>query len=267
MLEEIRRGNVPASHRTLVRLDFSGESRSGQKHDVTLWVMPDYVSIGDDADHVRVPMTPLTAQLVADHLGYLLPTSRMVDLIHQKAAVRLQPYPLPPSERMVLMEEFARHSRLIDRQLGEQGLVGRGAMLVAGHKKDIVLSNRLLSAPHRVAIYGWHDPRAQPIQPLSTIHGDWYADYSHGVRLVSTTMLLDGTPMRVEEALHDVDLAQLLSDEGPIVRTRYPTELGFGKPRGLPGLAPAPAPTPTPTQHLGPEQALAFYQGIPSTAR
>jgi len=65
-----------------------------------------------------------------------------------------------------------------------------------------------------VAIYGWHWPWGSPIQPLSTVHGARYADYSHGVRLVSETVLIDDEPRQISTVLEDPDLAGLLSDEG-----------------------------------------------------
>ena len=46
--------------------------------------------------------------------------------------------------------------------------------------------------PGKIAIYGWHRLNGAPIQPLSTVHGACYADYSHGIRLVSETVLVDG---------------------------------------------------------------------------
>ncbi len=43
-----------------------------------------------------------------------------------------------------------------------------------------------------MAIYGWHKPDGTPIQPLTTVHVDWYVDYSHGVRLAKRTVKVDG---------------------------------------------------------------------------
>ena len=85
-----------------------------------------------------------------------------------------------------------------------------------GIKKDVVLTNRLSEKPHRVAIYGWHYPDGKPIQPLYVGHVDWYVDYSHGIRLMSQRMVVDGQPMRVSEVLMNKDLSVLLSNEGPI---------------------------------------------------
>ena len=78
-----------------------------------------------------------------------------------------------------------------------------------------MLSSRLWSVPGRVAIYGWHRGADEPIQPLSTRHGARYADYSHGVRLVSDTVYVNGMPRKMTEVLEDSVLASRLTDEVP----------------------------------------------------
>ena len=93
--------------------------------------------------------------------------------------------------------------------------------LVAGIKKDVVVSNRLDEKPDRVAIYGWHTPDGKPIQPLTIVHRESYVDYSHGVRLMRRTVTIDGKPRDVRHVLYDADLCGLLSDEGPIRRASY----------------------------------------------
>jgi hypothetical protein len=75
-----------------------------------------------------------------------------------------------------------------------------------------------------VAIYGWHRSDGEPIQPLSLFHPNWYVDYSHGVRLVGSMMLVDGALRPVAEVLKDPSLAPLLSDEGPLSQTRLCTD-------------------------------------------
>ena len=77
--------------------------------------------------------------------------------------------------------------------------------------------------PTRVAIYGWHRLNGQPIQPLSLVHGNKYADYSHGVRFVTNTMDVDGKKVLVQEALRNNDSSILLSDEGAIKTPRLRT--------------------------------------------
>ena len=88
--------------------------------------------------------------------------------------------------------------------------------LVSGNKKDVVVSNRLAAQPGRIAIYGWHRPGGEPIQPLSTVHGSGYADYSHGIRLVSGVVFVDGEATSLARVLRDPELASVLSDEGPL---------------------------------------------------
>ena len=51
-----------------------------------------------------------------------------------------------------------------------------------------------------------------------SVHGAAYADYSHGVRLVSQIVYLNGKPESIFDVLADPGLAPLLSDEGPLPR-------------------------------------------------
>lgn len=93
-------------------------------------------------------------------------------------------------------------------------------MLIAGHKKDVVANKRLVQRPDRVAIYGWHRPDGRPIQPVSLVHEASYADYSHGIRWVSSTMVVDGVERPIADVARDPDLAELVSDEGPLATVR-----------------------------------------------
>ena len=112
---------------------------------------------------------------------------------------------------------FLRHNTLIEDQRARKKL----GELVAGVKKDVVVTNRLAEKPNRVAIYGWHKLDGKPIQPLSIVHSESYVDYSHGIRLMKRTVVVDGKPRDVRHALYSADLRDLLSDEGPIVRPAY----------------------------------------------
>ena len=82
-----------------------------------------------------------------------------------------------------------------------------------------MITNRLKEKPNKVAIYGWHQLDAKPIQPLYLGHADYYVDYSHGIRLVKETMTVDGKPRKVEDVLRDPEMSKLLSDEGSIDAT------------------------------------------------
>lgn len=206
-------GNVPDFLRQLQPVRFGDADRGIE---LVLCVTPDYLALGSDQDYLLTPMRLATALTIAQRYGFVLPTPRMVDAIYRQSQVRLAPQPLPPGDDMRSTAYYDRHNRMVLQQ--RSGVGARQGELTAGDKKDLVLTNRLWRMPQRVAIYGWHRADQQPIQPLSTVHGERYADYSHGVRLISATAYLNGQPRPVVELLQDPQLAPLLSDEGAIPR-------------------------------------------------
>jgi hypothetical protein len=205
-------GDLPDFLRQLKPVTLEGHAPDGRVTRAVIWVTPDYLTIGSDRDFLRIPLSYYTATAVARAFGCVLPTRKMVDAIYRQADLRLPPQPLPAGPRMRSSAYYLRHQRMIEAQRDGQPL----GELVAGQKKDIVLTNRLYRNPNRIAIYGWHKRRGQPIQPLSTVHGAGYADYSHGVRLVSETVWIDGVPRSIYDVLADPELAPALSDEGPL---------------------------------------------------
>lgn len=234
ILGEFERGNVPSFLRTLVPVRVTSTDHNVR---ATYYVTPDYLAIGSDDDYFLTPMTPFTAQKLADRLGCVLPTPKMVDDIYAAAAVKLTPAPIAPSSAMTTVPVFLQHNTTVRdmRRLERQPL---GA-LTAGHKKDVVITNRLFTtAPDKVAIYGWHKPEdRRPIQPLYTRHLASWVDYSHGIRLVRQQMAVDGKSTTVEAVLANPDRASLLSDEGVMSRTRYEFTTFPGEPKPLTGLS------------------------------
>jgi hypothetical protein len=220
---EIERGNVPSFLARLTPVEIAGGA-SGSGVAATLWVTPDYLAIGSDADFVYVPLSYPSATLVADRFASVLPTAKMVDAIYEQSAHQLPPLPLPAGPQMRSNAYLSRHQQGIDAQRAGLPL----GVLIAGHKKDLVLSNRLHRLPGRVAIYGWHRAADRPIQPLSTVHGAGYVDYSHGVRLVSASVVVNGRARSIYEALQDSLVAPVLSREGV---TRDPWGLMHPAPR------------------------------------
>jgi len=215
---EIARGNVPGWLRVLCPVTVTGETH-GREHQVTFWVTPDYLAVGSDSDFLLVPLSPQTAQRVADMVGASLPTPRMVDAIWSAAAVRLEPAPISPSPEMTTVPVFQEHNRTVQAQRAlHREPVGA---LAAGHKKDVVVTPRLPWPSDRVAIYGWHRLNGEPIQPLYTGHTDRWVDYSHGIRLVLREMVMDGRQHDLVDVLRDDALAPLLSEEGVIPEPRY----------------------------------------------
>jgi hypothetical protein len=216
ILREALAGNVPKRSRQLVAIQISGKSLSGKHLTGTIYVTPDYFAIGTEADYIRMPMNPLTAQRIANSMDMSLPTAKIVDIIYRNAKIRLEPKPMPPGDRMTSSQYYRDHNASITRQLSGKPT----GVLIAGHKKDVVISNKLQNTAGRVAIYGWHRWSSGPIQPLSTVHHNKYADYSHGIRFVQNTMILNGKKVTYASVLADPELAPLLSDEGAIRQSK-----------------------------------------------
>lgn len=206
-------GNVPGWMRALnpVTVSVAG-------HTATYFVIPDYLAVGSDTDYFLAPTTPLLAQRLADRLGCTLPTRKMVNQIWTNAAVKLNPQPIPPSAEMITVPVFARHNAMVRAQRDTFTNAQPPGALVAGDKKDVVISSLIHSNLHAgvskpVVIYGWHYPSGSPIQPLYNGHEETYADYSHGIRLVQMNLTVDGNPDTVTNVLASSSLATLLSDD------------------------------------------------------
>lgn len=219
VVQQVLTGNVPEPLRKFEPLTIDA-TVDGQKVKIGLQVAPDYLMIGNDSDFVRAPLTNYAAQYLASELGFSLPTAYLVDQIYDQAAVQLIPQPTDWYKHdtdMRLGPNYVLFNAMIESQRGDRwGLIG-------GEKKDVVLTNRLDDHPDRVAIYGWQQPGNLPIQPLSTVHGYFYEDYSHGIRFLGpwvTVQPVDGGPSQtisIFEALTDPQLGSILNGgQGPI---------------------------------------------------
>jgi hypothetical protein len=221
IIQEVTTGNIPDFMRNLVPVTVSTTIGS-QSHTAIYHVIPDYLAVGSDTDYFLMPMTPLTAQKIADALGCNLPTRKMVNDIWSQATVKLSPAPIPPSPEMTTVPVFWDHNIMVRAQRAAYLASNPLGHLVGGDKKDVVVTKLLATNPGRVAIYGWHYTSGTPIQNLYLGHVDYYADYSHGIRLVKLTMTLDGNTTTVPGILQDATYNVLLSDEGVVATYRYP---------------------------------------------
>ncbi|MBN2354527.1 hypothetical protein JXO59_00355 [candidate division KSB1 bacterium] len=216
--DELASGNMPDFLRRWVWLSFRGEDAAGKMHTCFIQVMPDYFAIGSDDDFCRMPMGPVTAQKLADLFGALLPTRKLVDLIYEKAVVKLAPVPyFPVGDANERPQQFLRHQCDIESQrLAVGGFFGE---LTAGIKKDVILSSKITdpARSHHVVIYGWHRLNGEPIQPVSNIHRDHYVDYSHGIRFMNRYFILDGEVADLLAVFKDPVLYKLVSDEKDLV--------------------------------------------------
>lgn len=217
ILHEFLAGNVPDFLRKFAPVTVSDGSNS-----ITYLVMPDYLSLGTDSDYVRMPMNPHTAQTIADKYDCTLPTRKMVNDIWSHAANKLEPKPWGPPYDATMMAT----SRIIVQNTKIQAqLAGKDfKALTAGHKKDVVLTNRLSpkNPNKRVAIYGWILASGNPIQGLNPVsHEDTYEDYSHGIRMIANDVVVNELPMRIQDVFADAKLSALISDEGALTFQRY----------------------------------------------
>jgi len=176
---------------------------------IELSVSSDYLM---DNMGVRLSLFPWEAQNLADVLQCVLPSPRLVDLIWEKADLKLEPQTI--STNRGSQATLIQHNNLINQQINSREFV-----LVAGHKKDIVLSSRIPT--EKVVIYGWHRTNGKPIQPESSIHSASYKDYSHGTRLISRKVIVDGVGKDIWDAVNTPTWKQLIESR-TLVR-RYPT--------------------------------------------
>ena len=214
-------GNVPGAWRKFIKVTVTRRIAE-VAHTAIYSVAPDYLAIGSDADFLLMPVTPGTAEVLAGSLECTLPTRLMVEDIHRAAAVKLAPAPMPPCPEMTTVPVFLQHNETVKQQRTGQSAGG----LTSGHKKDIVLTPLLESAPGKVAIFGWHRTDGTAIQPLYAGHTASWVDYSHGARFVQRAMTVDGKPTTIAAVLADPVLCELLSDEGPYRLPSY-TATGF----------------------------------------
>lgn len=208
-VKEILAGNIPGFFKKFVPVSTQLKDSTGKVFLAVFYVSPDYISIGSEDDFARVPLTPMAAQLIADRFNCFLPSKKMVDLIYEKASVKLEPVPMF-AYRDSSVTMWQHHLIIEGQRQGHKGLI-------AGIKKDVVSSTKMLKEPtqDRVAIYGWHLGNGKPIQPLYTRHVSWYTDYSHGIRLVYRTIKINGREMDYSSVLTHPIYHRLLSDEGP----------------------------------------------------
>jgi hypothetical protein len=204
--QEVLAGNMPPFMRKLKPVHTSITDSAGHRIKAVFYATPDYLSIGSADNWARIPLTPIAAQAIADSLHCFLPTRKMVNDIYAQARVKLEPVPLYAHRDSTII--FWHHHLIIEGQRkGKKGLI-------AGIKKDVVSSGKING--RNVVIYGWHKLDGKPIQPLYGGHVNWYADYSHGIRLVARSMKVAGRWMDYKDVLAHPVYKQLISDEDSV---------------------------------------------------
>ncbi len=222
---QIISGNIPEFIRELKGVTSTG-TIGGASYSAVYYVIPDYLAVGSDSNYFLTPMTPLLAQRICDALNCILPTKKMVDQIYSAAPCKLKPQPIPPSPQMTTVPVFSQHNDSVRTQRNKHISQYPLGVLVGGTKKDVIISNYIYqnlktNVPKPVVIYGWHQLNGQPIQPVYNGHGETYADYSHGIRLVLDSVVVNGVTKTFSQLLSDPLLCVLVSDEGIIQKPYY----------------------------------------------
>ncbi|MEW6723263.1 MAG: hypothetical protein AB1324_08420 [Candidatus Micrarchaeota archaeon] len=243
VMQEIARGNVPDFMRPENFRTMSVTMQvEGREITAAVRVCPDYLAIGSNDNHARVPISPILAQRIARRYGFVMPTQRLVDAIDAKArsdggflsfngagevAARVtdsasgqkvsarwnhKQYGAYEAKWMESPEFALEHSRMTSERVGVPG-----SAMLSGHKKDIVyhpdtekpITNKKgqVVYPGRVAIYH------QGIQPFSTIHHSGYFDYSHGVRFLLSDVRLTITERDGSRREETMSMRNILNHE------------------------------------------------------
>lgn len=217
-------GEVPTWMTTFddIQIDFC-DQKTFKSRRLIARMLKDYLTIGNDVDNLRVPLSPITAQRVADAWGCILPTTKMVNMAWFYTFQRIAPRPWGPPYDHGVMSSLTRireHDDIINTLMKNEGFVR--TRRCAGHKKDVVMTNALRVKSSQVAIYGWHQLNARVIQTLFLGHSNTYYDYSHGIRLWSRECILDDNIDDLTRLLQDPELCRILTDEGKMIILRQP---------------------------------------------
>lgn len=243
---------------------FAVESASGS-HRATFHLFADALRV----DGVRETFSPREAQVVADLLGALLPTPKLLDLRAAQAPVQTLPQPKAypggagMSSRQATLEHSARVEAAIGGRAGAASNVGKHWVLHRKVTKD------------RAVLYGWHvteadttlsrgkrhwrgidlqpavvTPQAYVIQRAEAAHDHAHHDYSMTLLLLHADCVVDGEPRKTADVLSSPELAGLAVDDGAPVAPRLPSAPAPSAPARTPA-APSPAPGARPLLRRG----------------
>lgn len=190
---------------------------------------------------VRLPATAHELQQIADHLGCMLMTPKIVDLVWQEAAntgIQFEPVVNVKGKIVAVSNINDVHDAVEAAVVKAGGDPGEGA-IVASVGKYWVLSNRLMTGKFgtsQAVNYGW-PTRGKGVgksvtggfnvwQTVGSAHNDQHVDPSQVIRLMYRwgRILRSGSRQWEDIDLHEVatnsDLAPLISHEGVLKTLR-----------------------------------------------
>jgi hypothetical protein len=257
LYEQLVSGNIPWHLRRFTKVSQSLKDKKGVAHEVTYWVMPDYVAVGSSSDYVTVPIGGVMAQRVADAFGCVLPTAKIVwDLLEKydtrlRFRLRARPYwrLADPKERDRVSAEdkvkydgkeqastwaYVEYSDAMQERI--RAVLRERELprwtLITGYRKEVVISKALESDKRKLDFFGgWRGKDQQQklwqgTPPGLADHGGHeatFADYSHGVRLVRRRVVIDGQDHDIRRVLSDPVLGAMLDLQAPVdlAKARY----------------------------------------------
>jgi hypothetical protein len=188
-------------------------------------------------DDVFINVSATLQQQVADLLGAMLPTPKIMDLAWLARAVKMAPVILPIASTSAAMVQA---SGKLDANLAQLGYQSGTATC----QKTWAIGNSLLTHPGKAMNYGFAVIPNQPnnyysgiateacvsipasqgrvIQGQGWAHDSSHLDYSQACYLVHRSCRVDGSDVDLATVLQDPTLAPLLSHEGVLQTLRQP---------------------------------------------
>jgi len=244
ILEAVRQGLYVPITWAVVAIDLG-------KYHAEIGLSSDAFRLGEFGDAWRIPVTPISAQQIADELSTnqgipcVLPTAFLDDVAWNNAASRIAPHPMvfnDADRRLMATTAYSvQHSHWIDEQADakghQEGFLIRNVGKIWANTAQLWFRD---DGAQRGANYGWHYAEQRPetnravttfggwtIQPLAFKHDTGHTDYSQTLTLVADAVVLTDREsgetglVSLSSAALEKDLCGLFSHEGPLVM-RHP---------------------------------------------
>lgn len=195
-------GNFPSFLRKFVPIKIVKDGKS-----ITIKVSSDFMCIGTDSDWIIWSFSAPQSQRIADAFGCVIPTVELSEEIYKHAKIKLTaktpsmvntvidgkqytPASFVASKHMMSPQGMQAHNDMIRQQLSEYKNY-RPGVLVAGHKKDVVIDDSV--SQNRLGMHGLYDDSGKAIQQGSlTKHYGGHIEYGMALRLIDKKALMDG---------------------------------------------------------------------------
>jgi hypothetical protein len=195
------------------------------------------LEVFDDAlkiDGVRVPVSALTQQIIANKFGCLLPTAKISDLIYLLSNVKLTPTTRPISTKKsdILDNHSKIQAKLVNQpnnslisNVGKDWVIdaswlGKGAI---NHGWQFIGDTfEGISGTNNPALLKFNNQIFKDIQWLGRKHNINHLDYSQVCRLVNRSCILNNKVVDLVDVLKDPKLCSIVSHSGPILNPFQP---------------------------------------------